>query len=79
MQLKQLDMDSAPEAKKDGEGPEWSTGEDLANGELPGTVILPAGWYAQWLKLVWWCVHVMLYGEQQSMHVAARGLRDCQL
>ncbi|XP_054051288.1 transport and Golgi organization protein 1 homolog isoform X2 [Rissa tridactyla] len=35
MQLKQLDMDSAPEAKKDGEGPEWSTGEDLANGELP--------------------------------------------
>ncbi|KAM6367877.1 LOW QUALITY PROTEIN: transport and Golgi organization protein 1 homolog [Alca torda] len=35
MQLKQLDMDSASDAKKDGEGPEWSTGEDLANGELP--------------------------------------------
>ncbi|KAM9297194.1 transport and Golgi organization protein 1 homolog [Morus bassanus] len=35
MQLKQLDMDSASEAKKDGEGPEWSTGDDLANGELP--------------------------------------------
>uniref|UniRef100_A0A8C0AXA1 Transport and Golgi organization protein 1 homolog n=1 Tax=Buteo japonicus TaxID=224669 RepID=A0A8C0AXA1_9AVES len=42
MQLKQLDMDSASEAKKDGEGCEWSTGDDLANGELPGTVILPA-------------------------------------
>ncbi|XP_010122487.1 PREDICTED: melanoma inhibitory activity protein 3, partial [Chlamydotis macqueenii] len=37
MQLKQLDMDSASEAKKDGEGREWSTGDDLANGELPGT------------------------------------------
>uniref|UniRef100_A0A8C0HJ40 Transport and Golgi organization protein 1 homolog n=1 Tax=Buteo japonicus TaxID=224669 RepID=A0A8C0HJ40_9AVES len=37
MQLKQLDMDSASEAKKDGEGCEWSTGDDLANGELPGT------------------------------------------
>ncbi|XP_049689907.1 transport and Golgi organization protein 1 homolog isoform X1 [Accipiter gentilis] len=35
MQLKQLDMDSASEAKKDGEGCEWSTGDDLANGELP--------------------------------------------
>ncbi|XP_064914613.1 transport and Golgi organization protein 1 homolog isoform X3 [Columba livia] len=35
MQLKQLDMDSASEAKKDGEGQEWSTGDDLANGELP--------------------------------------------
>ncbi|KGL87422.1 Melanoma inhibitory activity protein 3, partial [Charadrius vociferus] len=35
MQLKQLDIDSASEAKKDGEGREWSTGEDLANGELP--------------------------------------------
>ncbi|NXV77344.1 TGO1 protein, partial [Atlantisia rogersi] len=35
MQLKQLDMDSASEAKKDGEGREWSAGEDLANGELP--------------------------------------------
>ncbi|XP_072713092.1 transport and Golgi organization protein 1 homolog isoform X1 [Ciconia boyciana] len=35
MQLKQLDMDSASEAKKDGEGREWSTGDDLANGELP--------------------------------------------
>ncbi|KAM6355587.1 transport and Golgi organization protein 1 homolog isoform 2-T2 [Podargus strigoides] len=35
MQLKQLDMDSASEAKKDGEGGEWSTGDDLANGELP--------------------------------------------
>ncbi|XP_061847457.1 transport and Golgi organization protein 1 homolog isoform X2 [Colius striatus] len=35
MQLKQLDMDPASEAKKDGEGQEWSTGEDLANGELP--------------------------------------------
>lgn len=46
MQLKQLDMDSASEAKKEGEGHEWSTGDDLANGELPGTVILPAGWYA---------------------------------
>ncbi|XP_050749272.1 transport and Golgi organization protein 1 homolog [Gymnogyps californianus] len=34
MQLKQLDMDSASEAKKDGEGREWSTGDDLANGEL---------------------------------------------
>lgn len=43
MQLKQLDMDSASEAKKDGEGCEWSTGDDLANGELPGTVTLPAG------------------------------------
>lgn len=46
MQLKQLDMDAASEAKKDGEGQEWSTGDDLANGELPGTVMLPAGWYA---------------------------------
>ncbi|NXI57705.1 TGO1 protein, partial [Chloroceryle aenea] len=35
MQLKQLDMDSASEAKKDDEGREWSTGGDLANGELP--------------------------------------------
>ncbi|XP_075269159.1 transport and Golgi organization protein 1 homolog isoform X3 [Opisthocomus hoazin] len=35
MQLKQLDMDSASEAKKDGEGGEWSAGDDLANGELP--------------------------------------------
>ncbi|CAM9864032.1 unnamed protein product [Bubo scandiacus] len=35
MQLKQLDMDSAAEAKKDGEGREWSAGDDLANGELP--------------------------------------------
>ncbi|XP_026700441.1 transport and Golgi organization protein 1 homolog [Athene cunicularia] len=35
MQLKQLDMDSSAEAKKDGEGREWSTGDDLANGELP--------------------------------------------
>ncbi|XP_061331459.1 transport and Golgi organization protein 1 homolog isoform X1 [Pezoporus flaviventris] len=35
MQLKQLDTGSASEAKKDGEGHEWSTGEDLANGELP--------------------------------------------
>ncbi|XP_054255253.1 transport and Golgi organization protein 1 homolog isoform X2 [Indicator indicator] len=35
MQLKQLDMDSAAEARKDEEGCEWSTGEDLANGELP--------------------------------------------
>ncbi|XP_075003263.1 transport and Golgi organization protein 1 homolog isoform X3 [Calonectris borealis] len=35
MQLKQLDVDSASEAKKDGEGCEWSTGDDLANGELP--------------------------------------------
>ncbi|XP_051471448.1 transport and Golgi organization protein 1 homolog isoform X2 [Apus apus] len=35
MQLKQLDMDSASEARKDGEGCEWSTGDDLANGELP--------------------------------------------
>ncbi|KAM6323419.1 transport and Golgi organization protein 1 homolog [Aegotheles albertisi] len=35
MQLKQLDMDSPSEAKKDGEGCEWSTGDDLANGELP--------------------------------------------
>ncbi|XP_053918908.1 transport and Golgi organization protein 1 homolog isoform X2 [Cuculus canorus] len=35
MQLKQLDMDSASEAKKDDEGREWSTGDDLANGELP--------------------------------------------
>ncbi|XP_042645436.1 transport and Golgi organization protein 1 homolog isoform X2 [Tyto alba] len=35
MQLKQLDMDSAAETKKDGEGCEWSTGDDLANGELP--------------------------------------------
>ncbi|XP_065486911.1 transport and Golgi organization protein 1 homolog isoform X2 [Caloenas nicobarica] len=35
MQLKQLDMDLASEAKKDGEGHEWSTGDDLANGELP--------------------------------------------
>ncbi|KAM6139686.1 transport and Golgi organization protein 1 homolog isoform 2-T2 [Phoenicopterus ruber ruber] len=35
MQLKQLDMDSASEAKKDGEGHEWSPGDDLANGELP--------------------------------------------
>lgn len=43
MQLKQLDMDSASEGKKDDEGREWSTGGDLANGELPGTVILPAG------------------------------------
>ncbi|KAM4678662.1 transport and Golgi organization protein 1 homolog isoform 1-T1 [Amazona ochrocephala] len=34
MQLKQLDTNSASEAK-DGEGHEWSTGEDLANGELP--------------------------------------------
>lgn len=37
MQLKQLDMDS--EAKKDDRGHEWSPGDDLANGELPGTVI----------------------------------------
>uniref|UniRef100_A0A672V8Z9 Transport and Golgi organization protein 1 homolog n=1 Tax=Strigops habroptila TaxID=2489341 RepID=A0A672V8Z9_STRHB len=37
MQLKQLDTDSASEGKKDDEGHEWSTGEDLANGELPGT------------------------------------------
>ncbi|XP_068253218.1 transport and Golgi organization protein 1 homolog isoform X2 [Nyctibius grandis] len=34
MQLKQLNMDSASEAKKDGEGNEWSR-DDLANGELP--------------------------------------------
>ncbi|XP_050804357.1 transport and Golgi organization protein 1 homolog isoform X2 [Gopherus flavomarginatus] len=33
MQLKQLDTDS--EGKKDGEGNEWDTGDDLANGELP--------------------------------------------
>ncbi|XP_009865601.1 PREDICTED: melanoma inhibitory activity protein 3 [Apaloderma vittatum] len=33
MQLKQLDMDS--EAKKDGEGCEWSAGGDRANGEVP--------------------------------------------
>uniref|UniRef100_A0A8C3KSP4 Transport and Golgi organization protein 1 homolog n=1 Tax=Calidris pygmaea TaxID=425635 RepID=A0A8C3KSP4_9CHAR len=37
MQLKQLDMDSVSEAKKDGEGREWGTGEELANGEVPGT------------------------------------------
>lgn len=43
MQLKQLDIDPASEAKKDGEGHEWSRGDDLANGELPGIVILPAG------------------------------------
>ncbi|XP_015712667.1 transport and Golgi organization protein 1 homolog isoform X3 [Coturnix japonica] len=35
MQLKQLDTDSASEAKNDGEGLEWSTRDDLANGELP--------------------------------------------
>uniref|UniRef100_A0A8C3UGB8 Transport and Golgi organization protein 1 homolog n=4 Tax=Passeriformes TaxID=9126 RepID=A0A8C3UGB8_CATUS len=35
MQLKQLDMDS--EAKKDDRGHEWIPGDDLANGELPGT------------------------------------------
>ncbi|XP_027577087.1 transport and Golgi organization protein 1 homolog isoform X1 [Pipra filicauda] len=35
MQLKQLDMD--PEAKKDEKGCEWSSGDDLANGELPDT------------------------------------------
>ncbi|XP_064020629.1 transport and Golgi organization protein 1 homolog isoform X2 [Pogoniulus pusillus] len=35
MQLKQLDMDSAAEARKEEEGREWSPGEDLANGELP--------------------------------------------
>ncbi|XP_014805951.1 PREDICTED: melanoma inhibitory activity protein 3 [Calidris pugnax] len=35
MQLKQLDMDSVSEAKKDGEGREWGTGEELANGEVP--------------------------------------------
>lgn len=63
MQLKQLDMDSASEAKKDGEGCEWSTGDDLANGELPGTVTLPAGWYIQWLKHMQWYVHVVSYGE----------------
>lgn len=80
MQLKQLDVDSASEAKKDGEGREWSAGGDLANGELPGTVILPAGWYAQWLKHMRWYGHVMSYGEQEeSMHVAACGLRGCQL
>lgn len=39
MQLKQLDMDS--EAKKEDRGHEWSPGDDLANGELPGTVIPP--------------------------------------
>lgn len=44
MQLKQLDTDSSSEAKKDGEGLEWSTRDDLANGELPGTVVQPAGW-----------------------------------
>uniref|UniRef100_A0A8C2T3N8 Transport and Golgi organization protein 1 homolog n=1 Tax=Coturnix japonica TaxID=93934 RepID=A0A8C2T3N8_COTJA len=38
MQLKQLDTDSASEAKNDGEGLEWSTRDDLANGELPGTL-----------------------------------------
>ncbi|KAM6433800.1 transport and Golgi organization protein 1 homolog [Rhynochetos jubatus] len=37
MELKQLDMDPASEAKKDAEGPEWGTGGDLANGELPDT------------------------------------------
>uniref|UniRef100_A0A493TLH3 Transport and Golgi organization protein 1 homolog n=1 Tax=Anas platyrhynchos platyrhynchos TaxID=8840 RepID=A0A493TLH3_ANAPP len=37
MQLKQLDIDSSSDAKKDGEGHEWSRGDDLANGELPGT------------------------------------------
>ncbi|XP_067148998.1 transport and Golgi organization protein 1 homolog isoform X4 [Apteryx mantelli] len=35
MQLKQLDIAPASEAKKDGEGHEWSTEDDLANGELP--------------------------------------------
>uniref|UniRef100_A0A8C3H1X4 Transport and Golgi organization protein 1 homolog n=1 Tax=Corvus moneduloides TaxID=1196302 RepID=A0A8C3H1X4_CORMO len=35
MQLKQLDMDS--EVQKDDKGCEWSPGDDLANGELPGT------------------------------------------
>ncbi|XP_056213002.1 transport and Golgi organization protein 1 homolog isoform X1 [Falco biarmicus] len=35
MQLKQLDMDSASEAEKDGEGCKWASGDDLANGELP--------------------------------------------
>lgn len=38
MQLKQLDMDSESEAKK-GEGNGWDAGDDLANGELPGTEI----------------------------------------
>lgn len=45
MQLKQLDMDS--EAKKDDRGHEWSPGDDLANGELPGTVI-PASVLCSW-------------------------------
>ncbi|KAM9382129.1 transport and Golgi organization protein 1 homolog [Phaethornis superciliosus] len=35
MQLKQLDMDLSAKDKKDGEGYEWSTEDDLANGELP--------------------------------------------
>ncbi|XP_062427545.1 transport and Golgi organization protein 1 homolog isoform X2 [Rhea pennata] len=35
MQLKQLDVAPASEAKKDDDGHEWSTGDDLANGELP--------------------------------------------
>ncbi|XP_071595824.1 transport and Golgi organization protein 1 homolog isoform X6 [Heliangelus exortis] len=35
MQLKQLDMDLVSKDKKDGEGCEWSTEDDLANGELP--------------------------------------------
>uniref|UniRef100_A0A8C4UW82 Transport and Golgi organization protein 1 homolog n=1 Tax=Falco tinnunculus TaxID=100819 RepID=A0A8C4UW82_FALTI len=43
MQLKQLDMDSASEAEKDGEGCKWASGDDLANGELPGTAVLPTG------------------------------------
>lgn len=42
MQLKQFDADS--EGKKDGEGNGWDTGDDLANGELPGREILNDCW-----------------------------------
>lgn len=42
MQLKQTDPDS--EGKKDGEGNGWDTGDDLANGELPGIEILNNSW-----------------------------------
>lgn len=46
MQLKQLDMDL--ESKKEDRGHEWSPGDDLANGELPGTVIPPEDHVVLW-------------------------------
>lgn len=69
MQLKQLDMDS--EAQKDDKGCEWSPGDDLANGEWPGTVIPPE-------DHVMVCLWLVIEGTR-GIHAyrAGCGLRGC--